>query len=129
MSAYANADGEPESQFERDARRLERYLRDRAAEEGEFYSKSKFMSDDVDMSASQIGNLMPEMAEREGLVVERWAYTNATTWRVALDGDGDSSGGESDSSRNGADATGTTEGAAEANTDRSRGATTVPGDD
>jgi hypothetical protein len=127
MSAYANADGEPESQFERDARRLEQYLRERVAEEGEFYSKSKFMSDDVDMSASQIGNLMPEMAEREGLVVERWAYTNATTWRVALDAD--SSGNESDSSRNGADATGATEGAAEANTDRSRGATTVPSDD
>ncbi|WP_254823950.1 DUF7123 family protein [Haloglomus halophilum] len=83
MSVHASADAEAEA--ESDADRLERYLRQRAAD-GEFYCKSKFIADDVDMSASQIGNLMPDLDETaEGLTVERWAYTNATTWRVALE--------------------------------------------
>ena len=82
MSVQASADTDAESTS--DAERLARYLREEAAD-GEFYCKSKFIADDVDMSASQIGNLMPELAEREGLTVERWAYTNATTWRVALE--------------------------------------------
>jgi hypothetical protein len=82
MSAHASADMESETEAVSDAERLERYLRERAAD-GEFYCKSKFIADDVGMSASQIGNLMPDMAETEGLVVERWAYTNATTWRIA----------------------------------------------
>jgi hypothetical protein len=83
MSAQVSADAE--SNAGTDAERLERYLRERAAD-GEFYCKSKFIADDVDMSASQIGNLMPDLdAEAEGLTVERWAYTNATTWRVALE--------------------------------------------
>ena len=81
MSVQASADTDAESTS--DAERLARYLRERAAD-GEFYCKSKFIADDVDMSASQIWNLMPELGEREGLTVERWAYTNATTWRVTL---------------------------------------------
>jgi hypothetical protein len=85
MSAQVSADADAESNAVTDAERLERYLRERAAD-GEFYCKSKFIADDVDMSASQIGNLMPDLDENaEGLTVERWAYTNATTWRVALD--------------------------------------------
>jgi len=87
MSVHASADADAES----DADRLERYLRQRAAD-GEFYCKSKFIADDVDMSASQIGNLMPDLDETaEGLTVERWAYTNATTWRVALESGVDAS--------------------------------------
>jgi hypothetical protein len=85
MSVHASAEPEQESETRSDAERLEQYLRDRAAD-GEFYCKSKFIADDVGLSASQIGNLMPEFDENaEGLVVERWAYTNATTWRVALE--------------------------------------------
>jgi hypothetical protein len=84
MSVQRSADADAES--ETDAERLARYLRQEAAD-GEFYCKSKFIADDVGMTASQIGNLIPDLGEREELVVERWAYTNATTWRVTVDDD------------------------------------------
>jgi hypothetical protein len=78
MSTKARA--EPDT----DAQRLERYLRRRTTGEGEFYFKSKFIADEVGLSPSQIGNLLPELEEAiEDLTIERWAYTNATTWRVA----------------------------------------------
>lgn len=83
MSAHASADAEAESKLERDARTLERYLRERAAD-GEFYCKSKFVAGDVDLSPSQVGVLMGRLQEStEDLVIEQWSYTNATTWRVA----------------------------------------------
>ena len=69
-----------------DAQRLERYLRQRA-DDGEFYFKSKFIADEVGLSPSQIGNLLPRLEDSaDGLHIERWGYTNATTWRVAPDG-------------------------------------------
>lgn len=62
---------------------LRRYLRRRASE-GEFYCKSKFIAEDLDLSASQIGSLLGELSDSsEGPHVERWGYANATTWRVA----------------------------------------------
>lgn len=66
-----------------DEGRMVRYLRERAAD-GEFYFKAKFVTDDLGLSASQIGNLMARVqGSVEDLEIERWAYTNATTWRVA----------------------------------------------
>jgi len=62
--------------------RLERYLRRRAAD-GEQYFKSKFIADDLGMSPSEIGALLPEVDETsERLTVEKWGYSSATTWRV-----------------------------------------------
>jgi hypothetical protein len=67
--------------------RLERYLRERAAD-GEFYFKSKFVADEVGLTASQIGTLMTQLRDSTpGLEIEPWSYTNATTWRVAPDGE------------------------------------------
>jgi hypothetical protein len=63
-------------------RRLGRYLRERSAD-GEYYFKSKFVADDLDMTPSQIGTLVDRLqGSTTGLDIERWAYTNATTWRV-----------------------------------------------
>ena len=63
-------------------RRLRRYLRERA-DGGEFYFKSKFVADDLDMTPSQVGTLVDRLqGSATGLDIERWAYTNATTWRV-----------------------------------------------
>ena len=68
-------------------RRLRRYLRERAAD-GEFYFKSKFVADDLDMTPSQVGTLVDRLqGSATGLDIERWAYTNATTWRVTRAGD------------------------------------------
>ncbi len=62
---------------------LVRYLRRRASD-GEFYCKSKFIAEDLDLSASEIGSLLGDLCESgDGPEVERWGYANATTWRVA----------------------------------------------
>ena len=65
-----------------DLERLEGYLR-REAAEGEAYIKSKFIADEVDLTPSQVGLLLTRLKESDGGVdVEKWSYTNATTWRV-----------------------------------------------
>jgi hypothetical protein len=69
---------EPESKYER----LQVYLRDRA-EEGELYFKSKFIADEVGLSAKEIGALMVQLRDSAtDLEIEKWSYTSATTWRV-----------------------------------------------
>ena len=63
-------------------RRLKRYLADRAAD-GEFYFKCKFIADDVDLTASQIGTYLAALRDADtAFEVEPWSYSNATTWRV-----------------------------------------------
>jgi hypothetical protein len=65
-----------------DEERLERYLRRRAAD-GDAYVKSKFIADDVGLTPSQVGLLLTRLRDSESAVdVEKWSYTNATTWRV-----------------------------------------------
>lgn len=62
--------------------RLRSYLRQRA-EDGEVYIKSKFIADDVGMSAKEIGALMVKLKDSASdLEIEKWSYTSATTWRV-----------------------------------------------
>jgi len=84
----AEAESIPDSDDTPDERRLERHLRERTAD-GEIYVKSKFIADDLDLSPSQIGGLLGRLQESSpGLEIEKWAYTNATTWRVVRrDGD------------------------------------------
>ena len=65
-----------------DEERLEEYLRRKAAD-GEAYIKSKFIADDVGLTPSQVGLLLTRLRESDaGIDVEKWSYTNATTWRV-----------------------------------------------
>jgi len=62
--------------------RLRKYLRRQAAD-GEYYFKSKYIADDLDLTPKEIGNLIAKLRERETeLSIDRWAYANATTWRV-----------------------------------------------
>ena len=69
---------------EADEQRLERYLR-HCARDGDVYVKSKFIADDVDLTPSQVGLLLKRLRESEGDIdVEKWSYSNATTWRVTL---------------------------------------------
>jgi hypothetical protein len=59
------------------------YLERRTAD-GEIYVKSKFLAEDLDLSASQIGVLLGRLQDSaETLDIEQWSYTNATTWRIA----------------------------------------------
>lgn len=65
--------------------RLQRYLTQRAAD-GEYYFKSKFITEDVGLSAKEIGVLLRDLREScEQLRIEKWAYSGATTWRVVRD--------------------------------------------
>jgi hypothetical protein len=65
-----------------DEERLEAYLH-RQAEDGEAYVKSKFVADEVDLTPSQVGLLLKRLREADDRIeVEKWSYTNATTWRI-----------------------------------------------
>jgi len=69
-------------QTETKRQRLRAYLHDRTAE-GECYLKSKFVARDLELSTREIGQLFADLREEaDDLDVERWAYSNATTWRV-----------------------------------------------
>ena len=71
-----------ESVTQADEERLEEYLRRKAAD-GEAYIKSKFIADDVGLTPSQVGLLLTRLRKSDaGIDVEKWSYTNATTWRV-----------------------------------------------
>ncbi|CAJ51230.1 DUF7123 family protein [Haloquadratum walsbyi] len=62
--------------------RLKNYLVSKA-QDGEMYFKSKFIADEVGLSAKEIGALMVKLRDSATeLSVEKWSYTSATTWRV-----------------------------------------------
>ncbi len=64
--------------------RLREYLRRQAAD-GEYYFKSKYIADDLDLTPKEVGNLVTKLQERETeFTIDPWAYANATTWRVRL---------------------------------------------
>ena len=70
---------EPQSKEER----LTQFLR-RKADDGEMYFKSKFIADEVGLSAKEIGALMVKLTDSAtDLEIEKWSYTSATTWRVS----------------------------------------------
>jgi len=67
---------------DRKRRRVAAHLRERAAEEP-VYVKSKFLAEEIDLSAKEIGSVLGQLAESSSeLAIEKWSYTNATTWRV-----------------------------------------------
>lgn len=56
---------------------------EKKVEDGKMYFKSKFMSDDLEMSPKEIGSNMLRLAdEYDGLDIEKWSYASATTWKV-----------------------------------------------
>lgn len=62
--------------------RLAGFLRERAADE-EYYFKSKFVADELNLTPSQVGRLVARLQDSTvDLEIEQWSYTNATTWRV-----------------------------------------------
>ena len=62
--------------------RVERYLRRQVAD-GEQYFKSRFIAEDLDLSAQEIGAAVKKLSERSSdLEIEPWSYSSGTTWRV-----------------------------------------------
>ena len=71
-----------ENDDESKAGRLEAFLREKAAD-GEVYFKSKFIAEEVGLSAKEIGALMVQLRDSAtSIEIEKWSYTSATTWRV-----------------------------------------------
>lgn len=67
---------------DRKCRSVEQYLLDRTAD-GPAFVKSKFIAEEMELSAREIGASLGKLDERSSrLEIERWSYTNATTWRV-----------------------------------------------
>ena len=63
---------------------LVEYLRNRA-ENGEYYCKSKFIADDLGLSAKEVGALMSQLERSNAdIEIERWANARATTWRIEV---------------------------------------------
>ena len=66
------------------ARPLVAYLRARVRAEGAFYVKSRFVAEDLGLSAKEVGAFMRQLQDRDvGPAVDAWAYTNGTTWYVS----------------------------------------------
>lgn len=66
----------------RKRRRVESHL-DERIDEGPAYVKSKFLAEELELSAKEIGSVLGRIDESPSdLSVEKWSYTNATTWRV-----------------------------------------------
>jgi hypothetical protein len=81
MSATTQPSEVPEPQSKEE--RLKQFLR-RKADDGEMYFKSKFIADEVGLSAKEIGALMVKLKESAtDIEIEKWSYTSATTWRVS----------------------------------------------
>lgn len=49
----------------------------------ETYLKSRFIAREIDLSAKEIGAMMARLQDEPvGLTIEKWGYTNGTTWRI-----------------------------------------------
>lgn len=65
------------------ARELAAYLHDRLEAEGEYYAKSKFIAEEIDLSAKQIGAYLCQLENSDtDVTVKQWGKSNSTTWRV-----------------------------------------------
>lgn len=81
--AQSGTDAETSAEdFNEKQSKLASYLEEKVAD-GKIFFKSKFMTDDLGMSTKEIGSNMLRLAEEyEGLSIQKWSYSGATTWRV-----------------------------------------------
>lgn len=64
--------------------RLEQYLT-AAVADGEQYFKSRFIAEELEMSAQEIGAAFLKLSETSTtLAIEKWATASGTTWKVTL---------------------------------------------
>jgi hypothetical protein len=82
-STQPSLDESPADEKPSKEQRLRTYLKEQAEQNGELYFKSKFIAEDVGLSAKEIGALMVKLKESAAeLEIEKWSYTSATTWRI-----------------------------------------------
>lgn len=52
---------------------------------GEMYFKSRFIAENVELSAHEVGATLHKLQQQSDLLdIEQWSYTSGTTWRVTL---------------------------------------------
>ena len=71
-----------ESAMNEDRRKLISYLKQKV-DEGEQIFRSKHIAEDLDLSPKQIGVYLGGHNGEGGLVVEKWARSRSTTWKVS----------------------------------------------
>ncbi|MEF8812688.1 MAG: hypothetical protein V5A55_05230 [Halovenus sp.] len=65
-------------------RAVESYL-ESEVQAGESYFKSRFIADDLELSANEIGAVLYRLQQESDLLdIEQWSYTNGTTWRITF---------------------------------------------
>ena len=69
------------------ADRLREYLLSEASSDGEYF-KSRFIAEDLDLSAHEIGAAILKLQSGcPRLDIERWSYSGGTTWLVSVRGE------------------------------------------
>ena len=82
MAADSEA-SDSEERLSANANQLLDYLQNRLEVEGTFYAKSRYIADEIDLSAKEVGAAMRKLKDRQVPVqIEKWGYTNGTTWRI-----------------------------------------------
>jgi CRP-like cAMP-binding protein len=72
-----------ESDLSTSATRLRAYLQRRIEEDGAFYTKSRDIAEELDLSPKEIGAAMGQLRQTNAQPqIEKWGYTNGTTWRI-----------------------------------------------
>lgn len=73
-------------QTEQKDRRVASHLRAQIAPQSDaIYVKSKFLAEELDLTAREIGAALRRLRDADNaLTIEKWSYTNATTWRISL---------------------------------------------
>ncbi|MDD4051225.1 MAG: hypothetical protein PHR28_04915 [candidate division Zixibacteria bacterium] len=70
--------------YSEEQRRLIEYLR-AGALKGKTYYKSKHIASEIGMTPRSVGSNILYLAKTcKELVIQRWSYSNSTTWKVTL---------------------------------------------
>jgi len=66
------------------ASRLRAYLQRRIEKDGTFYTKSRDIAEELDLSSKEIGAAMNQLQQtNQQPQIEKWGYTKGTTWRIS----------------------------------------------
>jgi transposase-like protein len=66
------------------ASRLRAYLQQRIEEDGTLYTKSRDIAEELELSSKEIGAAMCQLRQTDRQPqIEKWGYTNGTTWRIS----------------------------------------------
>jgi len=74
---------ETETALPSKAQQLLVYLSERVEQEGTCYLKSRYIAEEIELSAKEVGAYLPRVdTASDSVTVEKWGYTNGTTWRI-----------------------------------------------